>query len=338
MIPSFRRFLVLPALLAALVPLAASCGVLDDPGFIVFSSGEPGARDIAIIRPNGDDLRVVIAGSKDEFSPVWDPGSQRIAFLTTRDGNAEVYIAPADGASVMRVTNTEVDESQVIWSPDGTRMAYTSPDELDRPHVYWLRLSDLLPTRLVFGTVGESDPAWSPSGTWIAFAQFDEDGVPVGLFLRNPEGVNRIQVSDSPDRTPVWSPDGSRLAFVSSRDGNEEIYVVNITDRGPDGQPVRLTDNPGRDYAPVWSPDSKRIAFLSDRSGNVDILTVKAGGGDLQVLTRNDVEELGADWGPDGRIVFSSEPAGKPDLFVTTLDGVQAQLTTGGSPATQPHW
>jgi TolB protein len=53
------------------------------------------------------------------------------------------------------------------------------------------------------------------------------------------------------------------LAFISTRDGNWELYVVDVSS----GVELRLTNDPATDVAPVWSPDGRRLAFLSDRGG-----------------------------------------------------------------------
>jgi Tol biopolymer transport system component len=331
------RLLTATALLSAAAALAG-CGLLDEPGWVVYATGEPGARDIAVAHPATGEQRVVIAHTADDFSPVWSANQQWFAFLSDRDGNVELYLATADGATVMRATNTGVNESSPSWSPDGKRIAYVSPLETGEPRVLWLRLADLLPQRLAPGSFGDEDPAWSPTGEWVAFAGLQEDGTSRGLLLRNPDGVNQLQVSESSDSQPAWSPDGQRLAFVSQRDGNEEIYLVNVGPTGPEGQAVRLTDNPGRDFAPQWSPDGKRILFLSDRNGNLDLFTVSTKGEGVEALTRNGVDELSARYGRDGRIVFVSVPDGRPALFLVSNDGAQAQLPAGSLPASQPDW
>ena len=73
------------------------------------------------------------------------------------------------------------------------------------------------------------------------------------------DGGNPTRITDSPatERRPAWSPDGSKLAFVSDRDGNDEIYVMDAD--GSDQ--TRLTDDLGLDRNPRWSPDGTRIAF-----------------------------------------------------------------------------
>ena len=333
------RLLLVAALLLA---VASACGLLSSTGFIAYTVGEPGSRDVVVSKPDGSDRRILTddetGQSADDFAPVWSPDRQRIAFLSNRDGNVEIYLAVADGSSFTRVTNTSVDESHVRWSPEGTRLAYISPTEDGAPAVFWLSLSNLLPNRLLFSDHGEADPVWSPQGTWIAFAVLEENGDSIGLNLRNPEGVNRVQLSQSPDRAPAWSPDGKKIAFVSTRDGDEEVYVVEVGETGPAGATAQVTDNPDRDFAPEWSPDGKRIAFLSDRNGNVDIFTSSGDGKDLETLTRTDVDEISVIWGPDGRVIFESAASGKSDIYLMDAGGVQQQLTTGTLPSTLPDW
>ena len=328
---------------AAVLTLVAACGVFAEDELIVYAVGEEGGRNIVVVRGDGEERRVIIASPADDFGPVWSPERDRIAFLTNRDGNVEVYVSPPDGSNPMRITNTGVDESQPTWSPDGDRLAFTSPDAEGKPRVFWLRMDDLLPNRLLFGSDSEVDPAWSPGGTWIAFVALNAQGESIGLFLRNPDGVNRLQLTQSPDRSPVWSPDGKKLAFVSERDGDEEIYVLKVGSEGPDGQARRITDNPASDTAPDWSPDSKRVAFISDRNGGRDIFVVSEKGENLRTLTPGgEFEELSLSWGSSGDIVFESQASGQSALFVTGTGSdsgdTQRRISVGDAPSSQPDW
>ncbi len=70
------------------------------------------------------------------------------------------------------------------------------------------------------------------------------------IFL-NADGTGQVNLTNNPasDGLPTWSPDGSRIAFVSDRDGNDEIYVMNADGTGP----VNLINNPTSDGTPAWS-------------------------------------------------------------------------------------
>ena len=99
------------------------------------------------------------------------------------------------------------------------------------------------------------------------------------------------------DRTPVFSPDGGRLAFVSDRDGDWNIYTMAV-----DGSDVRrLTYAHGADKSPAFSPDGSRIAFISNRRGEYDVFTMNADGSDQKLLLPRDGNEYEPTWSPDGR-------------------------------------
>lgn len=112
-------------------------------------------------------------------------------------------------------------------------------------------------------------------------------------------------------------PHESMLAFVSERDGNSEIYVVNVDGTGLE----RLTNDPGRDEDPAWSPDGRRIAFTSSRAGGSDIYVMDADGSNLVRRTTEGLSEAPA-WSPDGsRIAFSRLGAGQFSIYIMNVDG-----------------
>ena len=344
--PPTRALALLSAfvLLPLFALIAVGCGILDDDPFIAFSVGDVGQRDIHVVRADGSDLQTVVFHPADDFAPVWSPDRTRIAYLSNRDGNVEVYVTvsltePANPTTSMRVTNTGVDESNIVWSPDSRRLAYVSPEGDGTPRVYWVDLSNLRPNRLLYGHVGEQDPAWSPDGKWVAISVLDERREPIGVFLRNPDGVNSIQVSHTADYAPAWSPDGKRLAFVSTRRGNQDVYVAGVREDGSISQQVNVTANPADDWGPVWDPRSGRILFFSDRTGPANIMAVEADGSALVPLTENDAEQTAVDYGPNGVLVFSSVFSGRADIFLMDENGAnQRRLDIPDRPSSQPDW
>ncbi|MBI2448752.1 PD40 domain-containing protein [Candidatus Pacearchaeota archaeon] len=86
----------------------------------------------------------------------------------------------------------------------------------------------------------------------------------------------------------------SKIAFVSQRDGNHEIYTMN-----PDGtEQRRLTNNNAEDMYPSWSPDGKKIVFESDRDGNYEIYIMNSDGSEQADLTNNKDWDWMPSWSP----------------------------------------
>ena len=105
------------------------------------------------------------------------------------------------------------------------------------------------------------DPAWMPDGS-VVYAE--KECEMCGLFRVNLDGRVLARLTDNPaDEAPAISPDGTRVAFMSTRDGSWDIYVVNADGTGL----TRLTADEDIDGLPIWGPDSNTVIFASNRGG-----------------------------------------------------------------------
>ncbi len=140
------------------------------------------------------------------------------------------------------------------------------------------------------------DPTFSLKGDEFAaaIAVVGEAVVYEDIYLFSPSGTSKtpLVVGPTVDHSPSLSPDGSWVAFVSTRDGNSEIYRIDING----GNFERLTDHPGEDWMPVWSPDGKMIAFTSNRDGNHEVYTLNLDDKTLKNISNHPANDFSPSW------------------------------------------
>ncbi|GIL13610.1 MAG: hypothetical protein BroJett038_23300 [Chloroflexota bacterium] len=164
-----------------------------------------------------------------------------------------------------------------------------------------------------FGDGGSSNEV-DPSHTFNAPGAYT-----VTLTVSGPGGSSQASalITASEVQQPPAPPITDPLAFVTNRDGNNEIYMLDV-----DGSLINLTNHPASDTAPAWSPDGRQIVFVSDRDGNNEIYVMDADGANLVNLTNHPASDTAPAWSPDGRqIVFVSDRDGNNEIYVMDADG-----------------
>ena len=276
------------------------------------------------------------------IAPAAGGGSEgRIAFVSDRDGDDEIYAMNADGSGLARLTNNPAYDAFPSWSPDGRKIAFVSDRGDGDDEIYAMNADGSGVTRLTDNPAQDTFPSWSPDGRKIAFMS-DRDDENFDIYAMNADGSGLARLTNNPayDVFPSWSPDGRRIAFTSYRDDeNGEIYIMNA-----DGSDLaRLTNNPADDVLPSWSPDGRRIAFTSDRDDeNGEVYAMNADVAGVARLTNNPAGDGFSSWSPDGRrIAFVSDrdDDGNFDIYVMNADGSGAtRLTDNPGYDSFPAW
>lgn len=243
-----------------------------------------GASDLVLMPP---------CDPESDSKPRWSPAGGQVAY----EGFAgQLDLVNSDGTNLREsFFDSGVGTTGYGWSPDSTEIAvswFDCPDgEACGSRVAKLDATTGSFTTILTTTDYVAGPDWSPDGTLIAFARGFQ------LYKMNPNGTGQVAIapgSPGDNHSPSWSPNQTKIAFVSSRDENEEIYVMNANG----GAQTRLTDMVGSDTSPRWSPDGTKIVFESDRDGDPEIYTMNPDGTDQTRITNDPGADTAPDWQP----------------------------------------
>ena len=207
-------------------------------------------------------------------APRLSPDGRRLAFFDiSSSGEYDVWILDLERGTVDRLTTDQGRDSEPIWSPDSTRIAYHSGAQPGGPGIF-IRRADGAGSveRLTTGTHLPVD--WSADGKWIAYADFGDRGISIatvtGLMRVDIEGDHtpRVLIKGGNGRV---SPTENWVATTSPTTGTDEIYVLPFTDsRGR----TRISTDGG--HNPKWAPDGKTLFYCRGQA----VMAVAVGGDD----------------------------------------------------------
>lgn len=188
----------------------------------------------------------------------------------------------------------------------------------------------------------KNNPLWT--ATAIAAAQTQATGAtavpptngPTATSApTNPPAATNTSVVP-PSATPVLPALQGIIVFESNRDGNPEIYAINLASQSM----LRLTNNPATDMQPAIAPDSLHVAYVSNQNGNNEIYVTGLNREPPVNLTNNAGDDQQPSWSPDGKwIAFTSNRDGNQEVYVMKSDGSEAHnLTANSASDFAPTW
>lgn len=224
-----------------------------------------------------------------------------VQFLRSSGTPAAIWLMDVDGGAKRRLVSG-MSSDQPAWSPDGTRIAFTS-GRRDSNRVmgdlYVIDADGDHLQRLTNNSSRDEFAAWSPDGARIAYGSLRDGNFDIYIMRSDGSDLQRITSHPATDLRPAWSPDGEWLAFSSDRhdyDGGEtssyDIYVMR-----PDGRDVRrLTHHPLLALRPSWSPKGDELVYQVGDEGDWEIYSVGVDGGPPRRLTNNTIYDVHPDW------------------------------------------
>jgi len=214
----------------------------------------------------------------------WSPDGKQFAFYSKYDDRKtwSIHTMNIDGTNRKRLTHAKNNrDSAPDWSPDGKKnvfaRAYKDPEGIWHPEI-WIMNSDGSEQTQIKSLKG-SNPFFTNDWRIVFSSEYSNKSSQISIA--DVDGQNILTDNKGKEWHPDVSPDGSQIVFMSDRDGNFEIYVMNI-----DGSNQRrLTNNDLDDWYPSWSPDSSEILFSSFRSHqkkDKDIYVINKDGSSLK--------------------------------------------------------
>jgi len=298
---------------------------------------------IYVVPSAGGAVHQFTAGGKAETSPRFSPCGTKMAFVSDRSGDKQIFVLDLErGGEAVQSTFLRYGATNPTWSPDSLSLAFLSrsaegqedgwlatprtPDEKDAEEK--TRREE---AKVVDRIKYKSDESMGlldgkNSHVWV-------------VSLADVKRPRRLTYGDCDYVDPKWSPCGEYLALSSNRDADREfapyhsdIYVLTVKS----GEIKRLTATPGPAGNPTWSPDGRHIAFLGHRhefrSATLQrIWLVPAEGGEVANLTRDFDRSVGDQTNSDCRYGENKE------VLVFTPDGASIYFLASDRGDTHLH-
>ena len=288
--------------------------------------------DIFVYTIETGEVRNITNSSSFNSDSSFSPDSKSLVFVSTRDGNPEIYTINIDGSGLRRLTFYPKLDAHPSYSPDGTQISFGSDRENEQGDIYLMNADGSGVVKLTgWDKSNESvEPGgWSPDGTKVAFYT-DRNGKD-DIYVVNAETVRPRLVLSEPDYelgAPAYSPDGKKIVY--SRGLEDKTGELRVFDRDTQRSTlVRKTE-----FSLIsahWSPDAEWIFFYDRSGGNSEIFRIRPDGSGLENLTNEQSSDIGSSISPDGsRVVFLSDrgqPAGV-QLYIMNFDGTDVHPLT----------
>ncbi len=180
----------------------------------------------------------------------------------------DIWTIPIAGGDAKRLTEDAIDQSDIVWSPDGTKIVMVAASG-KQPALSSIDVKTKAQTVLVSDDENIDDPTYSPDGRWVAYAKA---GSHPGLYIVSSSGGAPRRLAEGNGNnnfgngiiTKTWSPDSRWIAFTRmDRYQNRDIWVAPSIG----GAAVNITRYPGINVLPKFTPDGRNLLFLSDRKG-----------------------------------------------------------------------
>ena len=289
----------------------------------------------AALGSNGAPRQLTFQRASIMGPPTWSSDGQNIVFSSTKEGEPSLWTIPANGGEARRIE----EPGTATWHPTISRLdnKLVVQKILRASGIYRVDLEEGSTQQsriIVTSTNGRNEgPALSPDGRRLLFMS-DRSGS-LEIWASNRDGSAAVQLTNLHGcGTPRLSPDGLWVAFDTTGEGAQGVYVVSSMG----GTPRALLADKWENSVPSWSRDGKWIYFGSHRSGEDQVWKVSAAGGEPVQVTRHG--GFAAWESPNGKIVyFAKTRYENPEIWqVPVSGGLETQVSAAVRPKSWAAW
>jgi len=275
----------------------------------------------------------------------------RIAFVSRRDGDIEIYTMNSHGSDVRRLTEHPGADIAPAWSPDGSEIVFARGYGGDATEIWVMDTAGNLLRQLGGSYDHVREPRWSPDGSQIVFVMGGGTDAHLYLVPSDASGPpTQLTNTCGGEAGPDWAPDGNTIVFHADPVGcsydtaDTHLHLID-----PDGSNLRpLLDGEGQkihgSYA-RYSPDGTLTAFERyhrDPGGaDCDIYIVNSDGSDVRPFQVGPYDDGLPVWSPDGQtlaFMSSNRAATYVDIWVARLDDQARPIQLTTDPASDIAW
>jgi Tol biopolymer transport system component len=238
----------------------------------------------------------------------WSPEGSHIGFTQLDSLNqGEIFVMEVtdetgiSAAGAVNLTENAANDCCLDWAPGGQRLLFLSSRRGTSSTPVREGTAQHPQTSLLLVRAGLGSDAAALSDAVRPLTTVVPEP-PRDIYAVNRDGSELVKLTNGAGREKhaTWSPDGKNIAFVSDRDGHDDIYVLKIDD-GPEAggrELYRLTDSPEDEGHPTWSPDGSCLAYVSYIDGETAIHVISADGRSQTKLAGNVVWGSVPSWSP----------------------------------------